>query len=81
MSYPKEDYITELNDKLHHQGYEPYELVKDIHGMVTAEKIADDSIRLTSGVNDLGLGYLQIINAIPVRFFKMEEIVLVKKEV
>lgn len=74
-----ENYIKEMNDKLHDKGFAPYELIKDGNGLLTAEKILEDSIRLAPEDKGLKVGFVQIINGRIVRFFNLEELVLIKK--
>ncbi len=73
-----EDYVKEMNDKLHNQGYTPYELVKDHNDMLVAKEIMKDSLRLASKHNKLGTGYVQVIDGKVVGFMPMDSVVLIK---
>jgi len=73
------DYVNEMNNKLHKEGFTPYELTTDKNGMIVAGPIAYDTLRLANEDRGLDCGYVQVIKGIPVKYFKMNEIVLVKQ--
>jgi len=67
----------EMNEMLH--SHECYELIKQPNGMIVAEKMSGDNIRLAVAENgEAPTGYVEIIGGKPVAFFKLDEIILIK---